>query len=743
MDTILLRRLAGRALLSSVLLSSTLHAQSVAPIRKTIGIAFGGGSARGLAHVGVIRWFEEHHIPIDLIAGTSMGGLVGGAYAAGMSSDELEAMLGRTDWDEMFGSTAYRYKSIRRKEDMRAYPSRIELQMGHGVAFPVALNNGQQVDLMLARIGGIYGNLASFDSLPTPFRCVAMDLRTSLPIVLDSGPLPTAMRATMSLPGIFPPVETGAWVLVDGGAMNNVPADVVRSMGADVVIAVSVGTLADTSDVSYSAFGLINSTTGAMMRANTRRGMAAADIVVNPPVRMFSGFDWRHAKALEEAGYQGAEAQRTQLLTLAVDDATWQRYQATRAARRRPHLPSIAALDVRGATRNDERLIRRRLAPLVGRALDVRALEHDINYFSGFDRYLTIKWELVRDDEGGHVLLIRAIPRRGAPPILMVGLSAQNLTSDEFTLQVAGRFLAFDVLTPGSELRVDGALGTNPRLGAELRDGFGSSMVFGAVTLGAAKRRFDFTNNGDAIVAQYGETVEFGQLDVGLTPGRHLELRAGVQAGHYSARVDVGNPGLPSLSGPQSQLLASAIYDDQDSPVVPSEGLRVVGYARHVMSTPSLPASFDGARSNVGLTQAELVSSYFWPWAEKSQRVFAVGGVGSSFGASPLPTDQFVLGVPFRLDAFSLGARRGDYYAALTGGYLRVVGRLPDFLGGPIIVGGWLESGSAFDLHASTPIYTQLGFGTILETLLGPAVISYSVGSGERMLHVGFGRLWR
>ena len=734
--------MAGRALLLSAILSSTLHTQSDARSRKVIGVAFGGGSARGFAHVGVIRWFEEHHVPIDLIAGTSMGGLVGGAYAAGMSARELEVMLSGTDWDEMFGSTSYRFKSIRRKEDMRAYPSHLELQMGRGVAFPVALNNGQQVDLMLARIGGIYGDLSTFDSLPTPFRCVAIDLRTSLPIVLDSGPLPTAMRATMSLPGIFPPVETGSWVLVDGGPMNNVPADVVRQMGADVVIAVSVGVMSDTSDVSYSAFGLINSTTDAMMRANTRRGMATADIVVNPSLQTFSSFDWRRAAELEKAGYAGAEAMQTQLLALAVDDTAWQRYQATRAARRRSHMPSIAALDVRGATPEDERLIRRRLAPHVGRTLDVRALERDINFFSGFDRYLTINWELVAGDHGSHRLLIRAIPRRGAPPILMLGLNAQNLTSNEFSLQVAARFLAFDVLIPGSELRLDGALGTNPRVAAELRDAVAGSPIFAALTLGALKRRLDFTNDGDAIVAQYGESQAFGQLDVGITPGRNLELRAGIQAGYYSARVEVGNPGLPSLSGSQSQLVVSGIYDTQDSPVVPSDGLRLAGRVRHVLSTPSLDASFTGIRSNVDLTQLEVTASQFWSWAERSQRVFAVGGVGSSFGASPLPTDQFALGLPFRLDAFSLGARRGDYYATLTGGYLRTVGRLPDFLGGPIIVGGWLESGSAFDLHATTPIYTQFGFGTILDTLIGPALVSYSVGSGERRLHVGFGRLW-
>ena len=146
-----------------------------------MGVAFGGGSARGFAHVGALRWFEEHHVPIDVVAGTIMGGLVVGAFASGMSSKELADLLARTDWDQMFGASAYRYKSIQRKEDARADPSPLELQLRHGVGLPAALNNGQQVDLLLASIAARYASLASFDSLPTPFRCVAFDLPTSMP----------------------------------------------------------------------------------------------------------------------------------------------------------------------------------------------------------------------------------------------------------------------------------------------------------------------------------------------------------------------------------------------------------------------------------------------------------------------------------------------------------------------------------------------------------------------------------
>ncbi len=188
-------------------------------------MAFGGGSARGLAHVGVIRWFEEHRIPIDVVAGTSMGGLIGGAFATGLDAGEIQTMLAAIDWDEMFGASTFKYKNIRRKEDARAYPSRLEFGIKRGIVAPPSLNNGQQVELLLSRIAAPSYDIDSFDQLPTPFRCVAVDIVSASQVVLDHGSLAQAMRATMSLPLIFPPVELDGRVLVDGGVMNNVPAE--------------------------------------------------------------------------------------------------------------------------------------------------------------------------------------------------------------------------------------------------------------------------------------------------------------------------------------------------------------------------------------------------------------------------------------------------------------------------------------------------------------------------------------
>ena len=284
--------------------------------RPTIGVAFGGGSARGIAHVGVIRWFEEHHIPIDVAAGTSMGGLIGGSFATGMDAAAIQAMLQDIDWDQMFGFSNYAFKNIRRKADAQAYPSRLEFGVKRGIVLPPSLNSGHQVDLLITRITAAYYAEPTFATLPTPFKVVAVDLRTAEAVVLDRGSLARAMRATMSLPAVFPPVEIDGQVLVDGGAMNNVPADVVRAMGARTVIAINVGDLNDKEDINYSILGLAGATIDAMMRANTKKALTAADIVLTLPLVDFGSLDWRRSDALIEEGYKAAEAMRDVLLAL-------------------------------------------------------------------------------------------------------------------------------------------------------------------------------------------------------------------------------------------------------------------------------------------------------------------------------------------------------------------------------------------------------------------------------------------
>jgi NTE family protein len=727
------RAMAGRAEPSQTLRTASSHAFRDPPApheRPRVGVALGGGSAKGLAHIGVLRWFEEHRIPIDFIAGTSMGGLVGGAYAAGISTDELSALIRSTDWDEMFGGSAYRYKNVRRKQDARAFPARLEFGIrGGGVVPPVALNNGMQVDRLLASIGGAYGELRTFDELPTPFRCVAVDLVRSEAVVLDHGHLPHALRATMSLPGVFPPVQDGERVLVDGGALNNLPVDVVRAMGADVVVAVRVGSAREERAVAHSIFGVASATLAVMMEVNTRRSMAAADVVINPSLDDFGRLDWRRAGSLEEAGYRAAEAMKDVLLPLALDESAWSTHLSERRARRPPAPPVPAHVVVMGATPADARHIESALRRHVGVPLDAAAIARDLDRFAGLDRYQTITWHLVAE-EGRTGLAVRAVEKLHAPPYLMLGVHIDNATTDVFAFQLAARYLAFDALGRGSELRLDGAVGSRPHVAAELVEPLFGAPLFAALSAGLFRHEIEFARDGD-IVAQYEDVRAVVGLDAGVELGTFAELRAGVITGPLRTEVRTGDPRLPDLSGWETRVRLHWLHDGQDRVVVPTRGTRASFRVGHILAAPAAETAIATDRTNDGLTQTALNASTFW--SRGGDRIFLVLGGGTSFGDDPLPTEQFTLGGPLRVGSYDLGELRNDHYGLLTMGYLKGLGRLPDFLGGPVFAGLWLENGSTFDDVAAARLHTSVSAGVVLDTLLGPAALGVSFGDNRRL----------
>src|SRR5262249_44189738 len=208
-------------------------------------------------------------------------------------------------------------------------------------------------------------------------RTVAVDLLAAQPLVMRSGSLADAMRATMSLPLIFPPVDVNGRMLVDGGTMNNVPADVVKEMGADRVVAINVGQLADRESVNLTMFGVAGETIDGMMRASSRRALASADVVVNVPLEKYSSLDWRRASDLIGEGYRAAEAMRDQLLPLAVSEADFDAWRQARQDRRRRELPAPAYIELDGFSSSDARRLDALLARHIGRPLDGGAVEQD------------------------------------------------------------------------------------------------------------------------------------------------------------------------------------------------------------------------------------------------------------------------------------------------------------------------------------------------------------------------------
>jgi NTE family protein len=733
-----------RPLIVAIVLAVACARSSEAqPERPRVGVALGGGSARGIAHVGVLRWLEEHHVPIDVLAGTSMGGLIGGSYATGMTPDEIEQMLGEINWDSMFGMSRFEFSNVRRKRDLRSYPSRLEFGLKGGIVPPPSLNNGQQVDLLLSRIAAPYYGIKHFDELPTPFRCVAVDLKRARPVVMSDGSLSRAMRATMSLPLVFPPVISGDQVLVDGGAMNNIPGDIVRAMGAEHVIAVNVGELNDKTTIDYSLFGLVTETLDAMMRANTLKAASGADILINVPVTEFGSLDWRKAPQLIAAGYQAAESMRDRLMPLAVSDAEWQQWRTKRESARRTTLPSPASVRVEGAAPGDTERMRNHLLLHVGHPLDLTALDETLHELGGLDRYEALSWSIV-DQNGADVLLVTARPKNYGPPFMYLGLSLENTTGNEFRFGLSGRYLAFDVLGSGSETRIDASIGSDPSVAATWYRPLGSSRVFMEPAAGMESRTLSAIDEGHT-VAQYTRTRAGVGIDGGVNLGRLDEVRAGLRYGWSNANISIGDPGLPELEGEDSLFHTQWTHDGQDDAIVPTRGAHSVAWLRRYLSSPAAPPGTADDRTSDGVTQFQIAGSWFKSLDPAARRrMFLSGGLGTSFHGRPFPTEQFALGGPVRMSAFNVGEQRGDHFAQFTTGYLHQLMRLPDFLGGPVFGGGWFEVGSAFDHAKDAEVGFHMSGAVIADTLLGPlfAGLSYGVDGNSRY-YLGIGTLFK
>ncbi len=655
---------------------------------------------------------------------------------------ELKSFVAGLNWDQLFGDSTFAHKNIRRKADARAYPSRLEFGLRGGIVPPTALNNGEYVELLLGRIAAPYFGIEDFDELPTPFRTVAVDLLSAQQVIMRRGSLADAMRATMSLPLIFPPMQVDGNILIDGGTMNNVPADIVKTMGADRVVAVNVGDLADREDVSFTMFGVAGNTLDAMMRASTRRALASADVVINVPLREFGSLDWRRADELILEGYRAAEAMRDQLLPLAVSEAEFEAWRKSRLARRRTELPVPTFIQADGFGTSDTTRLNTLLARHVGVPVNIDEVERDIAFVAGLDRYETVTWRMVHDPAAGYGLRVLGRLKPYAPPFLMLGVNLENTTSSDFRITATARYLAFDVVGSGSELRLDGTIGSDPSLGFELYRPIGSTPLFVAPYAGVNTQTFNVIVD-DAVIARYGQTNSRVGLNLGVNLGAQSDLRAGAYIGRSTASIEVGDPGFPELRGAESAAVIAWRLDKQDRPVVPTGGLRSEVRLSHVLDSPDVAVGEETFDVDQTLTQLSAEANQFWGFGPKN-RLFLYGGLGTSFGSLPLPTNQFSLGTTFRLGAYDTGEIRGANYYIATGGYLRQIGRLPDFMGGPVYVGTWLENGDAFNQWSNASWRTNGGAGVVLDTLVGPVVVAGTWGfDGRWRTYIGVGRLFR
>ncbi len=714
--------------------SWTTFAETAARTAKPrIGLALQGGGAKGFAHIGVLEWLEENRIPADMIAGTSMGGLIGGFYAAGKSVGDLKGLVSALDWDELIGGQPpFRLLGFRRKEDWRDYPNQLEFGLRNGFGLPSGLNSGHGIGLVLDRLALPYYNLDNFDNLPIPFRCVAVDLVSGREVVFSRGSLRDALRATMSLPAVFNPVRLEGTSYVDGGILNNLPVDVAKAMGADVVIAVNLDVGESDPKNLRSLVGVLGRSIDIMMDSNLTRNLLLADLVVRVDVKGFTTLDFKAGDAIIRRGYEAAAARGPELKRFALPEDEWNRYLSNRESRKKTEAPVPRFLEVESVKPLQADSVKEEFRNDAGSPLKVDRLEQKINTLWGEGRYAAIGYRLMqRDSQVG--LLIRAEEKKHSPPTLNLNMNVDGSDPGLIRFGLGARLTMLDLWGYRSEWRTDVAFGSRNLIASEYYRALGrSSHWFAAPRAYASNSILDIYDRGDRISEYRTSRSGFG-ADAGFQFNRTTEIRMGQEIAWYKARLRTGTASIIDYSHLVGVSALSIRYLGQDDAIVPRRGMRIEGRAEWFSSRP-----YQGN----GFPRAEAKIFWFRPVCRPGS-IFVSGSGGTAFGRDRLGLLSFSLGGILQLGSYGENELLGNQYYLLTAGYLHEIASLPPLVGGKIYAGGWYQVAKMYD-RADLPMHPMdVSGGLVLRTLLGPILLGGSWGDGDhRKLYFGLGALF-
>ena len=706
--------------------------------RPRIGLALGGGGARGIAHVSVLREIEDLHIPVDCIAGTSMGALVGGLYASGMSVDDMEDMVRSTDWKRLFDDSIPRKeRSWRRKVDDRDALATVGVGLNGGrVRVSPGLLQGERILMMFeSRTLGVSA-IDDFDELPIPYRAVATDLNTGEAVVLGNGSLALAMRASMSLPGIFQPVELDGRVLLDGGIANQVPIDVVRAMGADIVIAVDVGTPLMTLDRDASLLQVVSQISGMLTVGNTRRMLATltdSDVLIVPALgdSVATG-DFEKAPEALAIGRKAAEQSRPLLARLSASPQVYAQSRDQRPAGEKSP-PIVEFVRLENESGYADALLLKRLDIKVGEPLDAARIEDRALRIYGLGTFASITYDVVRED-GRTGVLVRARSKAHGPNYLQLGLTASSDFEGTFDGNLRAALL-FAPLTPyGAEGRVGVAIGSEPELWGEYYHPFDMANRYLFYTkLAYQNPSINVFDPEGHNIATYD--VRGVNLDVQFLRefGNYGTAGIGLQRGAGHASLETGDRDLPvqRLDFDRGYVYAFGAIDRLDSLYFPRDGYG--GSLSYSVARREFGSSTDFSRVDADFLVAK---NFGGPHAVQ---------LGASYhttieGVLPLQDRYRIGGGRGRLVGFRENEVTGQHYAVVYGGYTY---QLAEVFGRSALVGGTLEYGNAWerrsDMSWSDGIFNAsvyIGF----DSWLGPMLFGYGWregGDGVLFLDIG------
>lgn len=563
-----MKRLALLALLFVVTNNTLLAQNHEAPPR--IGLVLAGGGARGLAHAGVLLELQALNIPIAAVAGTSMGSIIAALYAAGYSPEAIHDIALKLDWEQAFTDDAPRLlRSFQRKRDDQLGLVNISAGFNQGkIQVPQGLLEGQNIDLILERLFVHTSNVDDFDHLPIPFRAVATDLVTGEEVVLKSGRLSQAVRASMSVPGILSPKELQNRLLVDGGMVNNLPVTVVRQMDVDYIIAVDVSAPLMKKEALGSVLDVTAQLTNFMIMQNVayqKDFLTDEDVLIVPDLSSIESIDFDLAEQAIASGREAVIQVKTQLSQWSQNH--WQ--QPTLVASN----PVIEFVRVDNESGLSKRMIYERIRQTTGEPLDLDKLEQDISSLYGMGLFQKVGWYVVEENQING-LVITVEPKSWGPNYLQAGIALSNDFDGDSAYNLSFRYHRTAMNPRNGEAGLLLRLGQEPAIELSYHQPLDlKERWYSDVLLGESKQIYDLRAEGQRL-ARFKLSESYASLALGYELNERLRFEARLQRESGAIKQLVGAEVEQDIGGLDNAFLSfNILHDSLDNAFFPKNGL--------------------------------------------------------------------------------------------------------------------------------------------------------------------------
>jgi NTE family protein len=719
------------------------------PNRPRIGLVLSGGGARGAAHIGVLKVLDDMHIPIDAIAGTSMGAVVGGLYASGLSAREVESIMTSLNWQDAFRDRPPREDlTFRRKQEDENFLVKFPLGLrGAHIQLPKGLIQGQKLSQTLRRLTLPVAQITNFDDLPTRFRAVATDLETGEAVIMSSGDLTTAMRASLSIPGVFAPVERDGRLLVDGGIAENIPIDVARQMGVDIVIVVDVGSPLLTRERLTSVPVISNQMLAILIQRNSRQQLSTLskdDILIEPQMGDASSFDFGIIDRVVGVGEVAAQASRNRLAPLAESAADYQQYVTRRESERRP-APRIDFVSVDADSQHYKEKLENRFKNVVGKPLNPDVVAQDVTSMYGQGNLEELDYRVVRDETDRFGLSLDARRNSWGPNYVRFGLNLQDDFEGNSSYNAAARFVLSEITSPGGELVLDLQMGEDTKVGSEVYLPISDASGYFFLPHVLFEARNIEVLNGQTPLAEYRlHTFNYG-LDFGREFGNWGEIRTGIQHEEGHSNVHIGDPTLPTQTFDTRTFFLRMSYDRLDD----------VNFPRHGQQAT---IEWDAERTGLGSDQnADRIDFNYLAAHSFGRFTTAFSAAGGTTLNTPrvpqivpggVPVDVrllFSLGGFLNLSGLRADSLTGPHYGIARALFYKQIGRGgPGYLDVPTYLGVSLEMGNVWATRRDASFSNTHRDASVflgMDTFLGPVYVATGFDDkGQQAFYLFLGR---